>query len=1540
MASAISVDPNPPTLVDFQSFDFNQGTMTLKFSKSVLPSSLLYSSITLTGRYVPQQYTLTGGSILQIVGPIVTIKLNQSDLNNIKTQSLLCTSTSLCNVQFPAGIITDFGGHGVVAFDEPVQTVTTTAITIQNAVNATINYTLSLFTPTISGQMATLPLSASDIAALKSNLKIAKSQSTTFMVYAYGLARDLGAGLPNRGVGSTGSTLSAASISPLQVRLYMPDLTPPLFTQFNILDFNTGTLTITFNEPVNISTFTFENITLKNNANSTVTLSSSEVAQYSASSQATVIITMSAATLWKAQIVQASSMQMYLEIDSGAIADTSGILLVAPNTLPMITFVADQTSPNLLRFDFDLNTATLVLSFDDIVDGSTIMYTAMTFQNALMQPAATYRLTNGPVLSTVNNIIQFTLSPYDRIAIAGISNLATNKNNTFLMIGTLAIQNLAGLNVKSITRQVTNFTKDYTNPSLLAFNLNLTTKALVLEFSKAVNISTLNVTNILLQTGQNTASSSSSVKLTGGTSRPNTSSDIVSIYLTQQDIYSIELVPGFANVNTTYLSIIAASVYDASSNPLNGIPRDNALMASAVTIDTTPPRLLSGTLDLNLGLLALTFDEIIITDMVTTQYFTLQNSRTPTNTYNLSNFHFASASNLSSMLNISLPSADQNTVKSIKSISISPYLIISGGAVVNLFNFGIVTIPSINAIQLQVIPDVTPPQLLLLNSTSRGSPISNYNLTSGSTVLSVVSNVLTVILSPADLDFIKLGLPSSLNLFISFSASLGADFAGNHVIPVSATAVTSIIPDTTPPQLLNFTLDLNSGKVQLIFNEPINTSAIVYTDLTLLSSTASVQLTDGSVLLSNQRAFNVTLTSQDLNAVKASQSIGLSSQMTFIVIQNATFIDVAGNGIIYLKILASSTVPDTTPPQLLFFNLRMDYGTLPLYVDLQFNEIVATSTLDVTKLILQDRATYPVQQVALSTAVLVTTNASTFITLRVPDTTSATIRNMPPLATAVNYTFLSAGTGLVKDLSNQIYQNATVALLVNYSTTDLVKPMLSYFTFDLNQGVLIFTFSKKVLSSTFNTSGLILLGFNMLPGPTLPLAQATVSLTNTSTPVVTVTLSTSDLNALKGMSNIATSANTTFIIMSAGIVLDPAGNPSVAISSLLPFQATGFIPDTTPPVLTGFSIDLNSAELVLTFSETVNVATFNPTTITLQNQKSSPIVAYALTGANTTATINTTIIKMGITPADLIGIRSFINFVTSISNTYLSVGSAVNDTSGNTVVPIISSNALQATSVNVDTAAPVLRSFSFDNNRGKIVLTFDEFVNISTLNVTQLQFQDNVTAIRVNYSLTSVAAASVMGSLLTVTLSDTDSNNLKLLSLCITGQDCYLSYTSATIRDAAGMPVTARLNGFAMLVSNFTPDTTPPSLVSFSAFNLGTGQVVLNLSEAINISSVNLMSVTIQLLFESPLEYHTLTGGSVSMLSPTVLSVTLTTADINFIKSQRLLCITRSTCYFSASASFLQDMSGNSFAATAQQPPGFLVGLLVNDNIGSYPNQL
>ena len=66
------------------------------------------------------------------------------------------------------------------------------------------------------------------------------------------------------------------------------------------------------------------------------------------------------------------------------------------------------------------------------------------------------------------------------------------------------------------------------------------------------------------------------------------------------------------------------------------------------------------------------------------------------------------------------------------------------------------------------------------------------------------------------------------NLYLSFSSPAFNDMAGNgmslaYVSIYDAKPTVSFIPDTTPPRLVSFDLNMNTASLRLIFSETINT---------------------------------------------------------------------------------------------------------------------------------------------------------------------------------------------------------------------------------------------------------------------------------------------------------------------------------------------------------------------------------------------------------------------------------------------------------------------------------------------------------------------------------------------------------------------------------------------------------------------------------------------------------------------------------------------------------------------------------------------
>ena len=206
----IIIDNSPPELAQFVLFDYDEGLLELRFTKTINSESIEPNirNITLSHKETmdnAQIVTLTGGEVFSSLGTSITIKILDADLNDVKSKNFLCLLPSLCWVRYPEGIIEDLGGVPVLEepfllvsggsttsqavdvipdttgpfvtdfdldldsdtlileFNEPVQEIRPSAITIQNAFNGTLNYTLSFIPADPIGTMVTVDLPADDI---------------------------------------------------------------------------------------------------------------------------------------------------------------------------------------------------------------------------------------------------------------------------------------------------------------------------------------------------------------------------------------------------------------------------------------------------------------------------------------------------------------------------------------------------------------------------------------------------------------------------------------------------------------------------------------------------------------------------------------------------------------------------------------------------------------------------------------------------------------------------------------------------------------------------------------------------------------------------------------------------------------------------------------------------------------------------------------------------------------------------------------------------------------------------------------------------------------------------------------------------------------------------------------------------------------------------------------------------------------------------------------------------------------------------------
>ena len=258
-------------------------------------------------------------------------------------------------------------------------------------------------------------------------------------------------------------------------------------------------------------------------------------------------------------------------------------------------------------------------------------------------------------------------------------------------------------------------------------------------------------------------------------------------------------------------------------------------------------------------------------------------------------------------------------------------------------NQGLVTVLFSDVINAQ---SVNPTQLTLQNRASQ--PTATYSLSAESEVVSSSSDMVVILIAPADLDNIKqiLNLAGRKNeTFFSFPNAFATDIEGRNVIGISAESgqpVFSYIMDTTQPQILSYQLDVDTGILEMTFDEPTLVNSLNPTFLTFQNNMSSPtdyyqlqfpgQSTPKTIDELADKEVLFKLNNSDLNAIKAKTFLATSKSNTFMMITGGFITDSSNNQIqLVVALETSSYTPDTTLPQLLYFDLDLtEGGTLVL----------------------------------------------------------------------------------------------------------------------------------------------------------------------------------------------------------------------------------------------------------------------------------------------------------------------------------------------------------------------------------------------------------------------------------------------------------------------------------------------------------------------------------------------------------------------------------------------------------------------------------
>ena len=1298
----------------------------------------------------------------------------------------------------------------------------------------------------VDGENITLQLSAEDLNNIKLNPRVCTSGADCWLT------------IPDPG--ELVQDMAGNNLSPLPnglrtnsrlVQTFIDDTTGPSLQSF-ILNMTSRELSLTFNEPVDASSFDVTGISVLSRPGATdaslsYNLQSGDLLTPNGITMTTLLSNADVVELQSRPNLATSQMNTYLVLTASTGVDLSYQqnpvqAITINNALQANAYISDFAPPQLQSFDLDLDANQLTLYFNEPVFLDSLDFSRLTLQstsNSSYSSTVSRSLIGGEILPEIFQgaaVVTFILAEND-VAFLELNGLiATTENNTFLSAQTGFVMDTNNITSEAIrstsAMRVSRFIPDTSAINFLSFTLDMNTGGMNLTFDDAVSISTFQASAISLQSAQSRVGSDL-VSLTLSSLGSLISGFQIAVYISTSDLNRIKQVRLTATrLEDTFITVMASVVDDAFGVDCIAITDGKAIPVSMYFPDVTNPNLDSFVLDVNQGLLILAFSETVDIFTFNISEVSLQSQQDSSSvSYQLHTADNVFPSDAHYTFSLLLNNEDINYIK--RNINLgtnisNTFLSITSSAVVDMNINRVEAISRNNASQaFSVVPDITSP-----------------------------------VLESFDLDM------DGGVMTLRFSETVNAR-----------------------------SIDLN--EISLVNRNRRFTSSYI-----LQQSDPS---TDDSTVI------EIDIDKSDLDSIKSINDLATGMDDTFMVASVLAIVDMNGNRLVEVHedtaLQVDMYTSDITNPELVNFMLNLTTDVLRL----SFSETVRSSSLDPTQITIQNTINN-MDLSRVLTGGTASPADTTFIDISLTPDDLNNLKLHPNLATSISNTYVSFTTNTIRDMAGNMVvvvpaNNAERAIDF---FEDRVSPVLASFDLNLQDRFLALTFDETVDTSSFRILSVALQDRLSNPSQTVGLTSGSSTTSPDGTEVV-ITLSTDDFNAITATFPLASMEENTFITLAASTVLDTNGNPSVEIPSSIALQITNHTADQTPPTLDDIDFDVNSGRLILVFSESVNVSSFMSSQVTIQNLHSSASELYTLTGGMISQPISTTIV-VSLTRTDLNELKANLQLATLAGNTFLSITEmGISDMNKNRLVRIPMSNAKSVRTYTADITDPVIESFELDYDTGVLVLSFDETVILSTADVSAMTFQNDQTSSSSIYTLSdSNITNSGLVTDVRIQLSVTDFNELKMSRICISEDTCHLSVIPDFIEDTNMNSVQRIPLTLAMNVNNYIPDTTDPYVVRYTEFDLNAGTFTLELSETVNIARFN--PGTLGFFAASDVDAFGIIPLRVSVVDPNVLLVyqfQFRTVDLNNIKLNENLCTGESNCLIRFNITLVRDVVGN-----------------------------
>ena len=1516
-ALTITDDNTPPTLTDLTpNLDIAAATLSFAFDEHINVSTISLQNISITDATGTGTVLLTGATLPATNSSSVIIGLTTAQIQQLGTLTFDDNAGTPLQITVSSSAITDLTGNafgGLVAGtaidttdDSTAPTLTSTTLNLDTAILVlTFNEVIVWSDTTLDNITITDSNNANPVTLTGANLTDNNLPTLTIT-----LTESQRQSVVTLNTGSNSPvqiTVAANSIRDLVGNAFAPlangaltitdDNTPPTLTDLTPnLDIAAATLTFAFDEHINVSTISLQNISITDAAGTDTVLLTG--ATLPATNSSSVII-----GLTTAQIQQLGTLTfdddtpLQITVSSSAITDLTGNAFGGLVAGTAIDTTDDSTAPTLTSTTLNLDTAILVLTFNEAIDSLATTLDNITITDS--NNANPVTLTGANL--TDNNLptLTITLTESQRQSVV---TLNTGSNSPVqITVAANSIRDLVGNVFAPLTNGALTITDDNTPPTLTdpTPNLNIAAATLSFAFDEHINVSTISLQNISITDATGTGT----VLLTGAT-LPATNSSSFIIGLTTAQVQQLGTLTFDDNAGTPLqITVSPSAITDLTGNAFGGLVAGTAI---DTTDDSTAPTLTSTTLNLDTAILVLTFNEAIVWSDTTLDNITITDSNNA-NPVTLTGANLTD-NNLPT-LTITLTESQRQSVVTLNTGSNSPVQItVAANSIHDLV--GNVFAPLTNG-ALTITDDNTPPTLTDLTpnldiaaatlsfafdehinvSTISLQNISITDATGTGTVLLTgatlpATNSSSVIIGLTTAQIQQLGTltfddNAGTPLQITVSSSAITDLTGNAFGGLVAGTAIDTTDDSTAPTLTSTTLNLDTAILVLTFNEVIVWSDTTLDNITITDSNNAnpVTLTGANLTDNNLPTLTITLTESQRQSV-VTLNTGSNSPVQITVAANSIH-DLVGNVFASLTNGALTITDDNTPPTLTDLTPNLDITAATL--SFAFDEHINVSTISLQNISITDAGT---DTVLLTGATLPATNSSSVII----GLTTAQIQQLGTLTFDDN-----AGTPLqiivspsaITDLTGNAFGGLVAGTAID-TTDDSTAPTLTNTTLNLDTAILVLTFNEAIVWSDTTLDNITITDSNNAN----PVTLTGANLTDNNLPTLTVTLTESQRQSVVTLN---TGSNSPVqITVAANSIHDLVGNVFASLTN----GALTITDDNTPPTLTDLTpnLDITAATLSFAFDEHINVSTISLQNISITDAAGTDTVL--LTGATLPATNSSSVI-IGLTAAQILQLVT----LTFDDDTQLQITvspSAITDLTGNAFGGLVAGTAIDTTD---DSTAPTLTNTTLNLDTAILVLTFNEAIVWSDTTL------DNITITDSNNTnpVTLTGANLTDNNLPTLTITLTESQRQSVVTLN-TGSNSPVQITVAanSIRDLVG-------NAFAPLANGaltITDDNTPPTLTDLTPnLDIAAATLTFAFDEHINVSTISLQNISIT--DATGTDTVLLTGATLPATNSSSVIIGLTTAQI-----QQLGTLTfddDTPLQITVSSSAITDLTGNAF---------------------------